>query len=66
MRTHQQVTVLIDAEEFADKLGISVRTLWRLLSGRKIPDPVRIGRNTRWRLQEIERWIDDGCKPPVP
>jgi predicted DNA-binding transcriptional regulator AlpA len=65
MSTHQQVTVLIDAEEFAGKLGISVRTLWRLLSGRKIPDPVRIGRNTRWRLQEIERWIDDGCKPPV-
>ena len=41
-------------------LDVSERTLWRLLSGRKVPEPVRIGRNTRWRLAEVNDWIERG------
>lgn len=52
---------LINAEELARLMQISERTLWRLLSGRKLPQPVRIGRNTRWRLAEVEQWIEQGC-----
>ena len=52
---------LINAEELAKLMQISERTLWRLLSGRKLPQPVRIGRNTRWRLAEVEAWIEKGC-----
>ncbi len=52
---------LINAEELARLMNISERTLWRLLSGRKLPQPVRIGRNTRWRLAEVEEWIERGC-----
>jgi predicted DNA-binding transcriptional regulator AlpA len=53
--------VLINAEELARIMDISERTLWRLLSGGKVPQPVRIGRNTRWRLAEVEEWIASGC-----
>lgn len=53
--------VLIDAEELARMMGVSERTLWRLLSGHKLPQPVRIGRNTRWRLAEVIAWIERGC-----
>ena len=52
---------LINAEELAQMLDISERTLWRLLSGHKLPEPVRIGRNTRWRLAEVTAWIERGC-----
>ena len=52
---------LINAEELATMMQISERTLWRLLSGGKVPKPVRIGRNTRWRLAEVTEWIDRGC-----
>ncbi len=55
------VPVLLTAEEVAAMLGISERTLWRLLSAGDVPRPVRFGRNTRWRLVEIRDWIEKGC-----
>jgi excisionase family DNA binding protein len=55
------VPVLINAEELARIMDVSERTLWRLLSGGKLPRPVRIGRNTRWRLAEVMEWIERGC-----
>ena len=52
---------LINAEELARMMNISERTLWRLLSGGRLPQPVRIGRSTRWRLAEVAEWIERGC-----
>ncbi|MHC5537064.1 helix-turn-helix transcriptional regulator [Singulisphaera rosea] len=61
METREMAAVLIPAEEVASMLGVSERTLWRLLSAGKIPEPLRIGRNTRWRWAEIREWIERGC-----
>jgi prophage regulatory protein len=57
--------LLIPASEVARLLGISKRTLWRLLSAGKLPAPVRLGNNVRWRLDEVEQWISQGC-PSAP
>jgi excisionase family DNA binding protein len=53
--------LLICADEVARMMGVSERTLWRLASAGSVPEPVRIGRNTRWRLAEIREWIERGC-----
>lgn len=53
--------ILIRADEVARLMGVSERTLWRLLSAGKVPKPLRIGRNTRWRLAEVRDWIAGGC-----
>ena len=53
--------LLIPACEVARLLGISKRTLWRLLSAGKLPAPIRLGNNVRWRLDEVEQWISQGC-----
>ena len=42
-------------------MDVSERTLWRLLPGGKLLKPIRIGRNTRWRLAEVTAWIENGC-----
>ena len=55
---------LIKVAEVAQIAAISPRTLWRLVSEGKFPQPVRIGSCTRWRLAEIERWIVNGCTDP--
>ena len=55
------VVLLIAAEEVARLMGISERTLWRLLSAGKIPKPLHVGRSARWRLAEVREWIDRGC-----
>ena len=57
--------ILISAEELASLMQVSERTLWRLLSAGKVPQPVRIGRNTRWRLAEIRDWIEKDCPQPL-
>ncbi len=56
--------LLIAAEEVAGMLDISTRTLWRLVSARRIVAPLKIGGSTRWRRAEIEAWVAAGC--PVP
>ena len=48
---------LIKATEVAELLGVSPRTLWRLLSEGGVPQPVRLGGSTRWRLSDVESWI---------
>ncbi len=56
--------MLIAAEELAALLNISKRTLWRLRSAGALPSPVQLGAAVRWRLDEIRKWIADGCPRP--
>lgn len=55
--------LVLSAEQLAELLDISERTLWRLLSSGKIIQPVRFGGNTRWRYTEVMDWLNDGCPP---
>ena len=56
-------TLLIPADRVAELLGLSKRTLWRLLSAGKLPKPVRLGSVVRWKRDELEAWIGSGCPP---
>ena len=62
--TGSQEPLLVSAAEFARLLQVSTRTLWRQLSAGQIPKPVRFGGTVRWRLEEIRKWIAEGC--PLP
>lgn len=53
--------LFVTAAELAQLLRISTRTLWRLLSAHKIPEPIRLGGAVRWRLDLVQDWIDQGC-----
>lgn len=53
--------LLVTVEELATILSVSQRTVWRLLSAGKIPQPIRFGGSARWRLTEINSWIEAGC-----
>ena len=53
--------LFVTAAELAQLLRISTRTLWRLLSAKKMPEPVRFGSAVRWRIEVIQDWIDQGC-----
>jgi len=51
---------LIGVAELARQLNISTRSVWRLRDGGKLPPPMRVGRSVRWRLSDIEQWIEAG------
>jgi excisionase family DNA binding protein len=55
------VQQLLTAENIAEMLGISKRQVWRLASGGQLPGRVKLGRLTRWRRDDVQRWIDAGC-----
>lgn len=54
-------SVLISVDVLASMIGLSPRTVWRQLSAGRIPTPLRIGANVRWRRSDIVDWIASGC-----
>jgi excisionase family DNA binding protein len=54
-------SLLLSAKTLAKRLEVSVRTLWRLRSSGKLPEPVRIGGVIRWRTADIDAWVAAGC-----
>ena len=59
------VSPLLTARDIARVLGISERTLWRLVSKSRgghggFPKPLRLGGHAvRWRWQDIEKYLQD-------
>jgi predicted DNA-binding transcriptional regulator AlpA len=59
-----ETPLLITASKLAALLEVSTRTLWRLRSAGRLPEPVRLGGAVRWRREEIQNWIAGGCQGP--
>ena len=53
---------LLSAKALAKLLSVSPRTVWRLRSSRKLPDPITVGSSIRWRLSDVELFIRMGAK----
>ncbi len=51
---------LISANEVADLLGKSMRTLRRMVSDGVLPPPVKVGRPSGWREIDLETWMANG------
>lgn len=50
---------LLTAREVAARLSISPRTLYRMLSRKQFPPPVRLGRKwVRWKTTDVQRYLD--------
>jgi excisionase family DNA binding protein len=58
-------SLLISADDLAVLIGVSTRTVWRLLSSGRLIEPVRLGGNVRWNRERIEEWIREGCPTPT-
>ena len=53
--------LLVDAQQLALMIGLSLRTIRRMDAAGRLPRPVRIGNCTRWRVSEIRAWSEAGC-----
>ena len=54
---------VVEARIAAQLCGVSRSTWFALKAAGRIPRPVRIGRRTLWRVDEIKAWLDAGCPP---
>jgi len=51
----------ISAKELAGMLSLSPRTVWRLLSAGKLPKPVSIGGSKRFRMSDVNLFLECDC-----
>lgn len=49
---------LLSPGELADLLGISLSTVYAWRSQGRGPVGIRVGRNVRYRRDDVERWLD--------
>ena len=50
---------LMTSQQVANRLAISIRTLWRLVRAGKVPQPVRYNRKlVRWKAVDLTRYIE--------
>lgn len=52
---------LLNVKELAERLGVSTRQCWKLLSSGRLPAPVRLGRSVRWRESDIADFVRLDC-----
>jgi len=50
---------LLSANNLAEMLGVPLGTIYRWNHRGDGPVPLHIGRHVRYRLQDVERWIDE-------
>lgn len=50
--------LLLNVTQVAKRLGISIRTVWRLTSAGQLAQPVAIGRCKRWRRRDVEAFVE--------
>ena len=56
------MALLISSDDVAKLLGIGRSLFYELhSSGRIGPLPVRLGRRTLWRKDELSAWVNSGC-----
>jgi len=55
--------LLLKLREVEVRTGIDARTYLRYADAGRAPWGVKIGSIRRWRADEIDGWVSDGCKP---
>lgn len=60
--TNPGVPELLTAREVAQILRISERSVWRLVSEKKLPGPLHVGGAARWSAPEIEQWLQQAAQ----
>ena len=50
--------LLLRVGDVANTLDISVRHVWSMYAEGLLPEPIRLGRCTRWRESDIRRWLE--------
>jgi predicted DNA-binding transcriptional regulator AlpA len=55
------VPALMTVEQLAKIVQKSVRSVWRMRSKGEVPAPVNVGGGVRWRVDDVRRWIEEGC-----
>lgn len=54
---------LLSPEDLAEYLGVPLATVYRWRARRTGPPGMKVGRHVRYRLAEVEGWLDSQADP---
>lgn len=54
---------LIFKSSVAQRLGVSERTIEKLVKTGKFPPPLKLGKNAMWAHNVVERWLEQALTP---
>lgn len=57
--------LLVPASEAAKMLSIGKSTLWRKVKEKSLPEPVKVGGVTRWRVADLLRCVAPPATEPT-
>lgn len=52
--------LLVKVDKVAALLDVSEGTIWNWHGAERMPAPLKMGRNTLWRVRELEDWVAAG------
>lgn len=58
--TSPDYSLVMTVDEVGQCLGISTRTIYRLIEQKSLPKPFKVGNSTRWRREDIELFVAEG------
>jgi predicted DNA-binding transcriptional regulator AlpA len=58
-----QEKILVPAAQAAELLSMGKSTFWREVAKGTVPAPVKIGGLTRWRVADLERFVQPANQP---
>jgi len=64
-KTEKSPPLLVPVAEAARILSIGKSTFWRHVAEKRLPQPVKIGGATRWRVSDLQRYIGPQASPPT-
>ena len=56
-------TQLIFKSDVAQRLGVSERTIEKLVKARRFPPALKLGKNAMWSQDVVERWLSAALAP---
>jgi len=56
----------LDGRACADRYAISLSSWTRLVMSHSAPQPIRLGRLVRWKIEDLREWERDNCRPVHP
>ena len=49
---------LLRAEDLAERLQLSIHTIWDMNRDGILPRPLKLGRAVRWRVRDFNAWVE--------
>jgi len=50
---------LLTIKQVSEIVGFKISTIYKFISKNDFPAPIKIGRSSRWKIHDIQKWIEE-------